>query len=157
VFPWIPFLSGGRKRLSDIEYLSIKEFGGKRVDAVDEITTASSSDVDLVSVTTNSGKDTYLASATVEMSMLAGSVNNQKQILTLLNNGSVVETQIVFIDSVDGTNNTLMKVEFKKIGEKILESDVVKIVVNQGAAKSCIFNSRLIMFEETTGESPAIT
>ena len=28
VFPWIPFGKGG-KRLSDIEYLSIKEFDGK--------------------------------------------------------------------------------------------------------------------------------
>ena len=58
VFPWIPFLFGAKKRLSDIEYLSIKEFDGKRVDVDNSMSlNDTSTETDLVTQTASSGKE----------------------------------------------------------------------------------------------------
>ena len=62
MFPWLVFLRKSGKKLSDIEFLSIKEFGGKLVENDNTVDNATG---DLATLTANSGKDMYLASAKV--------------------------------------------------------------------------------------------
>ena len=61
VFPWIPFLKERRKRLSDIEFLTIKEFGGKLVSNTGE--QADGTTGNTATLTASGGKDLYLAKA----------------------------------------------------------------------------------------------
>ncbi len=58
VFPFITFtgIKGGRTRLSDFEFLSIKEFGGK---LIHELSAEFTTDADQVTYTVPSGKTFY--------------------------------------------------------------------------------------------------
>ena len=62
VFPWIPFGKGGKK-LSDIEFLSIKEFDGKLVTNVSEQLDGGTGNA--AALTASGGKDLYLVKGSI--------------------------------------------------------------------------------------------
>ena len=156
MFPWIPFLTGGKKRLSDIEYLSIKEFDSKLVQA-DGTATATG---DLASLTASSGKDMYLAKARINVGYTgATGLNEVGANIVLKVNGTVVETvnarfirSSVEIDSVMTYNY-----DFSNIGQKVAATEIIKLEVISISSTSITVAGALVCFEETTGDSPAIS
>jgi len=144
VFPWIPFLKEGGKRLSDIEYLSIKEFDGKLVqnDAQTRTTTG-----DLCTLTASSGKDMYLAKAKIQGKTTA---TNSAVTIQLKVNGVVFE-ELILLDLAVGDP---VEFEFVSVGFKVAATQIIKLEVT--AITTISVNGQLICFEEDTGASPAV-
>ena len=155
VFPWIPFLkqkAGGK--LSDIEFLSIKEFDGKLVQNDGSKTTTG----DLATLTASSGKDMYVAKAKIVATLSsnpgAGYYNTT---VALKINGVTEETVVLSFartsTSGDGQSNTL-SYEFVNIGRKVAATEIIKLEVT--TINSLSVNGVLLCFEETTGETPQV-
>ena len=155
VFPFITFtgIKGGRRRLSDIEFLSIKEFGNKLryVKGTERSSTGT-----LATITANTGKDMYLARAQITFAVntiLSGSTNNQ---VDLYVNGTIIESAE---HSHRGTSNEgatyALVYEFKNIGHKVTAGQIIKLEV--ASASSVTVNGFIECFEETAGSSPKIT
>ena len=144
VFPWISFLKeGGKKRLSDIEYLAIKEFGGKLVQNDGTKTTTG----DLATLTASVGKDMYLAKAKVNIN--ASGVSNASVTIQLKVNAVVIEEYQTEVLADTGD-----KYEFTSVGFKVAATQIIKLEVT--AVSGMNVEGQLICFEETTGESPAV-
>jgi len=154
VFPWILFLKGGKKRLSDIEYLSIKDFDGKRVDVDDILSiTTSSTELDAATQTAGSGKDMYLAGANIT-SIITLQSQAFSIIFRLYVNGTVVETlEVEGVALADEYSLT-----FLTKGVKVAATQIIKITAQQSGTtgRSSQHRSKLMLFEEATGESPQI-
>ena len=147
VFPWISFLKeGGKKRLSDIEYLAIKEFDGKLRNAKGANRTTTG---DLATLTANSGKDMYLAVAKASCDFSG----NGSATLVLKVNGTIEGTWRV----ETMTNATLENphYEFALKGVKVAATQIIKLEVTVADVDLAI-SGELVCFEETTGESPQI-
>jgi len=100
VFPWISFLQERKKRLSDIEYLAIKEFGGKLVKNEGFLSATGT----LATLTAASGKDMYIARAKVVFyKNTAGSTVSIADKVELQINGTAVETATFSHESEDVT------------------------------------------------------
>ena len=101
VFPWALFLKeSGRRKLSDIEYLSIKDFGGKRVDVYTETSVVNTAtETDICTQTANTDKDMYLAKAQADGTASASTATDQCTI-RLYVNGTKVEEHIIRISSI---------------------------------------------------------
>jgi len=159
VFPWIPFLQnrGGRK-LSDIEYLSIKDFGSKRVDKTTVvIVTDTTTETDIVTQTASSGKDMYLGEGIINFT--ENSLNQTVLVtLRLYINGTVIET-IKYL-AVPAQDTHTFNYKFLSKGKKVAATEIIKITTQHNvntSNTSFTYGGTLILFEEVTGESPAIT
>jgi len=149
VFPWIPFLFGRRKRLSDIEFLSIKEFDGKAVTS--EVTRLTADGAgDLATLTASSGKDMYLAKA--KINVITNNATALQTVIELKVNGVIKET---FDSLLLTTANTTINYEFAITGLKVAATQIIKLELISLGANTQV-NSVLECFEETTGESPQI-
>jgi len=147
MFPWLVFLKRSGKKLSDIEYLSIKEFDGKLVQNDGTRTTTG----DLATLTAGSGKDMYLASA--KIIVVDDDVNNVKSaIITLDVNGVVLATA-----ELGGTSETQGSFiyEFATKGFKVAATEIIKLEVTANTGTADVYGE-LICFEEDTGASPAV-
>jgi len=143
MFPWIPFLFEKRKRLSDIEFLSIKEFDGKLVKNDSVRTTVG----DLATLTASSGKDMYVGTATISGYDI---VNNAVSVVVLKINGTEVE-RFTHVASTEDNNFTY---EFKTKG-KVAATEIIKIEwITEGDTGTIA--GAIQCFEETTGASPQV-
>jgi len=154
VGPWIHALFGRRKRLSDIEYLAIKDNDGKRVDADAEVSIADSgTETDIVTVTANSGKDMYLGGAKMNFATTVGSGSTDVT-FRLFVNGVELE-KFVFRAKALGLEGSF---EFLTKGVKVAATQIIKLTGQNSDAtsKTVAYYGKLILFEETTGESPQV-
>ena len=110
--PWLPALFGVKKRLSDIEYLAIKEFDGKLVH--DDLVISAVGDI--ATLTASSGKDMYLAAAKIAGIEAVSGTN----VVLLKVNGTEVER---FTHTGSGS----FQYEFKSIGLKVAATEIIKI------------------------------
>jgi len=153
--PWIAFLksrAGGK--LSDIEFLAIKEFGSKRVDVDDSLSSALTGEKDLAVATAASGKDMYLASAS--FSFAKSSATADDVFMRLYINGTQIE-EITYqnLPQVPPGNN--WQYEFKTKGVKVAATQIIKITKEQVTTNNINFESKLVLFEEATGATPQVT
>lgn len=155
VGPWILFAprkKGGK--LSDIEYLSIKDFDGKRVD-VDAVTDVNltTTETDLATQTASSGKDMYLAGARVTGTIDVAGGAGSSTILRLRVNGVDVE-QKRFEELADESE---FSYTFLTKGVKVAATEIIKITAqHSNTTQQSKLKSKLLLFEETTGESPQV-
>ena len=153
VFPWISFLKERKKRLSDIEFLSIKEFDGK-IRSDEGFLSATG---DLATLTATSGKDMYLARAKVIffINSESASVAAGDEVVLKLN-GVIKETsRSTTAGTGGGGGNGTVIYEFKNIGQKVLATQIIKLEVITLDTQSDV-EGFIECFEETTGESPAV-
>jgi len=154
VFPWLVFLKEKRKRLSDIEFLSIKEFDTKRVDVDGEDTNAAdNTNEDVVTQTANSGKDMYLGGAKFNVRVNTGGGSPWIYVVDLVINGVIEET---YINATPPTGEDF-EYTFLTKGVKVAATQIIKIQHrNATASKSTTCTGKLVLWEETTGASPAV-
>jgi len=147
VGPWIHALFRRGGRLSDIEYLSIKEFDGKLVQNDSTRTTTG----DLATLTASSGKDMYLAIARVDVGTTDNTVDDT--LVRLLINGTVIEAVRFELDGdgIGWSSFTFASKGFKVAATQIIKLEVINIGTNH------LVEGTLICFEEATGESPQIS
>jgi len=148
VGPWIAFLrkrAGGR--LSDIEFLAIKAFGGKLVKNEGFLSATG----DLATLTASSGKDMYLARAKVTFYSRVSNPSSVGDKIELKVNGTVVETTGYSML----TNAIETSYEFKNIGHKVAATQIIKLEVTVLATDTDV-EGFIECFEETTGETPQI-
>lgn len=156
VGPWIAFipqLVSVRRRLSDIEYLSIKEFEGKLVTNTGQ--KADGTTGDLATLTASSGKDMYLAKAQASIRFDATTALILGEIVLKVNGvikdrwewGGVLNTETGLVE--DSHNFTI-------VGLKVTTGQIIKLEVISSDADVDI-NGTIECFEETTGTSPKIT
>jgi len=154
VGPWIHALFERKKRLSDIEYLAIKEFGGKLVTNTGE--QADGGTGNTATLTASAGKDLYLAKAKATVRLDANS-NLIVGEITLVAN-SVIKDRWVFSaasgQSASGANGELQH-EFIISGIKVAATQTIVLDVVASDADYDIAGT-LVGIEETTGDSPAV-
>jgi len=156
VFPWISFLQERKKRLSDIEYLAIKEFDGKLRTTEGTLSVTG----DLATLTANSGKDMYLAKAKVNCRLENTNAGSEIAVIELkagVSGSEVVKAtwacQLNAGTGGEGTSET--SYEFVVSGIKVAASQIIKLeVITLDTLIEA--NGELVVFEETTGESPAV-
>ena len=150
VGPWLNSLwERGGGKLSDIEYLSIKEFDGKRVTNEGALSAAG----DLATLTASGGKDMYLGRAGFTVNHDLVSATNQNFKIELSANGVVIETVlggIMHDGAAVNTNHTFQNVGFKVAATQIIKIEVISMGTNLE------IEGFLECFEEGTGASPAI-
>jgi len=151
VFPPIHWFQGlgGKRRLSDIEFLAKKDFDGK-IRSVEGFLSAAG---DLATLTATSGKDMYLARAGVVfvLNNPTGSVTLDEVVLKM--NGTIIET-VKFTSHGASKTGTLVY-EFKNIGQKVAATQIIKIEVITLDPETDV-EGFIEVFEETTGETPVI-
>ena len=157
VFPWIAFLKESKKRLSDIEFLAIKEFDGKRVDADAQTTVSNTTtETDVVTVTANTGKDMYLASATVHVNMSVSQTFDATY--RLYANGTVVDAAYTKY-LISSSDVQYYAIKFDTKGIKVAANQIIKITVQHSTATSTsvtVNAGKLVLWEEDTGNSPQV-
>jgi len=154
VGPWIHALWKRGKKISDIEYLSIKEFDGKARSNEGSATAVG----DIVSLTATALKDMYLARAKVIVSTSSTSITTHSATIELKANGVIKETAKVVVrvvGSTTGGSTSSVVYEFGWIG-KVAAAQIIKLefTVEVGSVNVDGF---LEVFEEDTGASPAIS
>ena len=152
MFPVIQYLRIKKKKLSDIEFLAIKEFDGKLKKNEGFLSTTG----DLATLTASSGKDMYLARAKINWVSNTGVASFQAVEAVLKVNGVVVETtkHLYIGNSVDAMNTTV-NYEFKNIGHKVAATQIIKIeIITLPATMDA--EGFIECFEEATGASPAV-
>ncbi len=155
MFPWLVHLVGKGKRLSDIEYLAIKEFDGKLVTNTGE--QADGGTGNTATLTASSGKDLYLAKAsvTVRLDALSSLIVGE---ITLVAN-SVVIDRWEFSALNEGSTSASaafdLQHDFTVAGIKVAATQTIVIDVVASNADFDITGT-LVGIEETTGASPAI-
>lgn len=143
-----PALSVRRKKLSDIEYLSIKEFEGKTRQNNGTRTTTGT----LATLTAAAGKDMYLAKAKVTVyDQDAG--NTESADIELSFNGVVQET--VNLGGSTETQGTF-EYEFIITGLKVAAGQIIKLEVVTIQATPFTIRGVIECWEEPTGETPQI-
>jgi len=147
VGPWIHALWSRGRKLSDIEYLSIKEFDGKLVKNMGAQRTTAGT---LATLTASSGKDMYLARASVALHY--DGTGTPGTVIELQINGTAVETL-----DYDARNigNEQFTHYFTNIGHKVAATQAIRIEVISTA--NTVIEGFVECFEETTGDSPAIS
>jgi len=152
VFPWIQFL-GKKGKLSDIEYLAIKEFDGKLRSAEGTLSAAG----DLATLTANGGKDMYIASAKVTFFANADGAESTADEVVLKLNGTIIETAKWSLDDSGAVSGGVLAFtyEFKNIGQKVAATQIIKLEVITLDAEVDV-EGFIEVFEEDTGASPAV-
>jgi len=142
-----------RGKLSDIEFLAIKEFGGKLRSAEGSVTAAG----DIASLTANTGKDMYFASANVTFAL--EDVSNNSAVLddvVLKINGTIIETVVSTLEAVTSKGSTsVFTYQFRNIGHKVAAGQIIKIEAITVDTDTRI-EGFIECFEENTGTSPAV-
>lgn len=146
----ILFRVGRGRKLSDIEYLSIKTFEGK----LKKNEGTKSATGTLATLTASTGKDMYIARAKVNYrgSETAGS---ELAIIELQINGVVVETAEFKSEGSANAGMLTAPYEFKNIGHKVIATQVIKLQVTS-VTGSLTLEGFVECFEETTGTTPQI-
>jgi len=160
VFPWLPFLfEGGKKRLSDIEYLSIKENLGKRVDVkLDRLGVSQTfgGQVDLLVGTAGVGpnKDMYLAGASFSMGVTAETGGGHSVEIRLFANGVFLEGYI----RRDVADEEEWDFVFKTKGIKVASNQEIKITIefSDDTNFAVLCWAQIMLFEEDPGATPAV-
>lgn len=156
--PVITFLKERKKRVSNIEYLAVKEKEGKLREDEGFLSAAG----DLAKLTANTGKDMYLASAKCVFFVNNVSTNHgsagDKVVLKI--NGVIKETaRFSFLHSGTGTTSggtTLYGYyEFKNIGQKVAAGQIIKIEVITLDVDVDV-EGYVQCFEEDTGTDPRL-
>jgi len=161
VFPWIPFLKERKKRLSDIEFLAIKEFDGKlktNTNIKDDGTTG-----DLATLTAAAGKDMYLAKAKVIGRIDALNTVAPKVIEVVLKANAVIKDRCYFNATAGSSGgggaskggNGELQYEFQVQGIKVAATQIIKLEVIASDAIVDLTGT-LVCFEETTGDPPQV-
>jgi len=118
-----------RRKLGDIEYLSIKEFEGKRVDKHDNQTLTTATETDLATQTASGGKDMYLASASFRIAV--GFIGSPTIIMRLFVNGVVVERyEINQIDDSEEVDYTFTTKGVKVETTQIIKNCLIKTCIS---------------------------
>jgi len=151
MFPWLVFLKESGRRLSDIEYLAIKEFDGKLVENEGFKSAAG----DLATLTASSGKDMYLASAKMTIFFNATNKSAVADEIVLKINGVIKETVKTSLAFTSPVGQSTFSYEFKNIGQKVAATQIIKLEVITLDADTDV-EGYIQCIEETTGESPAI-
>jgi len=151
---------GAKKDMSDFEYLAIKEFETKRVDAEDTLTlNNTATQTDLVTKTAGGGKDMYLAEASVggNVSNQAGGLLGRVSYILFING---VEKDRFVIKNPDESNDTGNWTHiFTTKSIKVTTGQIIKITAKNdelGVNRATTHSGKLILWEEVTGSSPAI-
>lgn len=162
VAPWITFVkkAAEKKRLSDIEFLAIKEFGGKIVTNDGSATGATGNAAIL---TASSGKDMYLAKAMIMVTANSLTLSKQGIVTVVLNVDTApketVKIAIKFGDTTvaagRGGGAQAISHQFNVQGLKVAATKIIKIEVTVAATDIDVFGS-LVCFEEPTGGDPAV-
>lgn len=158
--PWIGFFPkkvSRRRDLSDMEFLSIKEFEGKRTD-VDAILTLNntSTETDLATQTASVGKDMYLGEASIggQVTNIAGGALGG---VTYILYANAVEIDRFRIEDPGLDEEWTHK--FLTKGKKVGTTQIIKITAkndNAGVNRTTTHQGKILLFEETTGETPQI-
>jgi len=138
-------------KLSDIEFLSIKEFGGKLVKNEGNVTAAG----DIATLTASGGKDMYLARAKVVFYLedaSAGTADADEVVMKV--NGVIVETVKSSMNGSSDTGIVSWDYEFKNIGHKVAATQIIKLEAITLDTDVAI-EGFIECFEETTGATPA--
>jgi len=155
VFPWVSFLKERKKRVSDIEFLAVKEKEGKIRSAEGFLSVTG----DLATLTANTGKDMYLAKAKCCVFLRASANDISEARIELKLNGVIIETVQIAIQGSSGTSSGkgmgYGDYEFKNIGRKVLAGQIIKLEVAAIPTTSDV-EGFIECFEETTGEDPRI-
>jgi len=153
MLPWIAFLpkllARGRK-LSELESRSIKEVDTKRVDVDVSTSLASTSETDLATQTASTGKDMYLAEARVSWSK--GSTGTPDINIRLFVNG-VQKEEKEWEEIVQNDEDTYT---FLTKGVKVTTGQIIKITAQSSSTDAIAFESKLLLWEETTSATPQI-
>ena len=93
VFPWIAFLKESKKRLSDLEFLAIKEYDGKLIHLISSEFTGNG---DQITYTPASGKTFYhlrsrLYPVTDTINVSANTTNNRRCDVEITLDGTVID------------------------------------------------------------------
>ena len=143
------------RTLSDIEFLSIKDFDTKRVDvdAEDVNIVATTTETDIVTQTADTGKDMYLGVASFENTI----INNPPFDVTirLVVNGITVET----IKRDQAVGDVDFEFTFETKGIFVTTGQIIKITVQHSVSAGntrTSTNAKLILWEEDTGATPQI-
>lgn len=141
--------------LSDIEYLAIKEFNGKRVDVNDTTTvTATNTETDIITTTAAVGKDLYNGSVSGTV-ISAGGQSLTAFLLKLYLNGTVVET----LEFGTLPINEAVPFEFKTIGSSVATGQIIKVtftLIGDTASRQATCESKMVLWQEDTGVSPQV-
>jgi len=159
--PNILFQVGAKgRKLSDIEFLSIKEFGtdgtdSKRVDVDNQQLSrlATTVEADLATQTASGGKDMYIAKGYFVTARTAGVTFNITVRLYL--NGVVIETFKLENPVLDEE----FAFTFKTTSRKVTTGQIIKITVQNSvsaAATRSDTSGGLLLWEEDTNASPQI-
>jgi len=145
---------GAGRKLSDIEFLAIKEFGGKLKKNEGFLSATGT----LATLTAAGGKDMYIARAKVTLYLNATRKSSVADKVELQINGTNVETAVWTVQgsstSQDSGVNAIIY-EFKNIGHKVLATQIIKLEVITLSAEVDV-EGFIECFEETTGVSPQI-
>lgn len=142
--PLILFQVGKKgRKLSDTEFLSIKEFDGKIVTNTGVRTTVG----DIVSLTANIGKDMYLASAKITLLGVGGNIETANIVLKI--NGVIIEQTDL------GADIATFPYQFQTKGVKVLAGQIIKLEILSVSLTPLVYGN-LQCFEEDTGVSPQI-
>jgi len=135
--------------MSDIQFLSIKEFDGKL--RSDEGSLGSGISGDLATLTANVGKDMYLGRAQITLRHFqsVSSTSNPKVELSI--NGVVIEITEVALSNDFKT----IVYEFKNVGRRVLAGQIIKLE-SIHADVDLTIKGFIECWEEDTGESPQI-
>ena len=153
VGPWIHSLWQSGRRLSDIEYLAIKEFDGK-TRQVDGTATAAGT---IATITAASGKDMYLSGAKISIghnNSLVSNVFGLTQV-DLYINGTIVESCVRSSLALSGGAEEV-DYEFNTKGVKVAATQIIKLELAAINNTREIVSGVINVFEEATGDSPAI-
>ncbi len=157
MFPWLVHLVGKGRRLSDIEYLAIKEFDGKLVHNDGNVTAAG----DVCTLTASGGKDMYLGRARIMVTAEVSAAAPGTAIVSLLLNGVVIESTRVEVIAAAQTSNagaagsSSQDFTFALSGAKVAAGEIIKIEATTVDANVSVYGM-IVCFEETTGASPAV-
>jgi len=149
---WLTILQKGG-RLSDIEFLAIKEFGNKARSNEGSVSAVG----DIVSLTATAGKDMYLARAKVIVSVNVSSAGVHSAAIELKANGVIKETARPVVRSTSNTtggSTSSVVYEFGWIG-KVAAGQIIKLefITETGEVNVDGF---LEVFEEDTGTTPQV-
>lgn len=141
-------------QLSDIQFLAVKEFQGKLRSDEGFLSAVG----DLATLTANTGKDMYLARASVTFFPNTATFQGTTPDEAVLKiNGVIVESAKVSLvrHTSAGSTNITETYEFKNIGRKVLAGQIIKIEVITLSATIDV-EGFIECFEETTGATPRL-
>lgn len=135
----------GASKLSDIEFLAIKEFDGKLVTNENTRTTIGT----LCTLTAQAGKDMYIARAGFTGT---GGSSSSKVKIELQADGVVLETALLTVDANSGENPLDFK--FSNIGYKVATSQIIKLEIV--SITSTTVEGFVECWEEYTNATPQV-